>query len=178
MNPIAIRLFAALAITLGTVAGVLVAPRLASTSAQEATPCPEDEQVDAQEETTPEPVVSSQRVLAVAEFSELPQGPAQLSAVQLTLAPQSQTQPFNLGPVLILVQEGTVVLDADLAAVGLPQAPSVGGVQLAGPEPTPADGLEVAEDNQIALPAGTTAQLRNLSDVPARLLMISLAPTT
>lgn len=147
-----------------------------ATVAQEETPCPCLASPTANEPTPT--VVSSQRLLAEAAFAEVPAGPVLISTVQITLAPGAATQPFvTPGPVLVLVQDGTVTLTADAAVVGPPPEASTGiGIALETPTASAAENVAVTKGEQIALEGGVTAQLRNETDAPVRLLMTTIAP--
>jgi quercetin dioxygenase-like cupin family protein len=121
-------------------------------------------------------VTTGQRLLGQADFADVPPPPARLTTTQLTLAPGASTQPFaNPGPVLIVVQDGTVTLNADAALIGEPPEPQVGiSVTVATPPPAPAQDVAVTKGEQIAIEANTNAQLRNAGDAPVRLLLVTL----
>lgn len=123
-------------------------------------------------------VVTSQRLLAQADFSELPPVPARLTTSRLTLAPGSSTQPFvNPGPVIIVVEEGIVTITADAALIGPPPEPQTGiGIAIETPPPAAVQNAAVRRGEQIVLTTNTQAQLRNDSATGVRLLLISLVP--
>lgn len=160
-------------LAIGLVVGGVWGTHTALTRAQDATPqvC-----VDT---ASPETEASEQRLLGQADFSGLPVEPTRLTTTQLILAPGSSTQPFaNPGPVLIVVQDGTITLTADEATIGLPPEPSPGGiaVEAAPVAPAPADAVGVTRGEQISLNANVNAQLTNDTDTSVRLLLVTLSP--
>lgn len=160
-------------LVIGLVVGGVWGTHTALIRAQDATPevCVDTE--------TPEELVSEQRLLGQADYTGLPVEPARLTTTQLTLAPGASTQPFaNPGPVLIVVQDGTVTLTADEAAIGAPPEPSPGGiaVEAAPVAPAPADAVGVTRGEQISLNANVNAQLTNETNAAVRLLLVTLSP--
>jgi len=117
-------------------------------------------------------------VLGQVGVDALPAAPALVTAVRVRLAPGAATQPFTAqGPVLIIVEDGTVSVDAELATVGLPFPAFVGlDIRPATPAPGTLVGRSAGEDEQIALPSGGTARLSNVSAEPVAVLVISIAP--
>lgn len=165
------RALSLLSLALGLLVGGLLGTGTVNIHAQDATNCatPVDEGQ----------VTSSQRMLGRSDYSQLPAAPARLTTTQITLAPGGATQPFaSTGPVLVVVQEGTVTLTADLARVGQPPEPSLGGIQVEGDTapPAPADGVGVTKGEQISLESGVTAKFGNDTSAPVRLLLVTLAP--
>lgn len=165
------RWLSLLTLAVGIVVGGAWGTHTALTLAQDASP---EVCVDT---ATPEAVTSDQRLLGQADYSGLPAEPARLTTTQLTLAPGASTQPFaNPGPVLIIVQEGTITLTADEASIGPPPEPTPGGiaVETEAAAPAPADAVGVTKGEQISLNANVNAQLTNDSGTPVRLLLVTL----
>ena len=164
------RWISLLALAIGLVAGAAWGTHATLTRAQD------DVCVDP---ATPEAVTSDQRLLGQADYTNLPAEPARLTTTQLTLAPGASTQPFvNPGPVLIVVQEGTLSLTADEASIGAPPEPAPGNIPIetAPVVPAAADGVAVTKGEQISLNAGVNAQLTNESGAAVRILLITLTP--
>ena len=174
------RWIALLTLVLGLVVGGAWGTHTALTSAQDADPgvCVDTASPVADE--ADEPVESEQRLLGQADYSGLPAEPARLTTTQLTLAPGSSTQPFaNPGPVLIIVQDGTVTLTADEASIGAPPEPTTGiTVETEPVVPAAADAVGVTKGEQISLNANVNAQLTNDGTTAVRLLLITLNPST
>ena len=165
------RAISLLSLALGLLVGGLLGTGTVNIHAQNATDCATP--VDSG------PVTSGQRLLGRSDYTQLPAAPARLTTTQITLAPGGSTQPFaSTGPVLVIVQEGTVTLTADQARVGLPPEPSLGGIQVEGDTapPAPADGVGVTKGEQISLEGGVSAKFGNDTSAPVRLLLVSLAP--
>lgn len=139
----------------------------------------QDAQVCATPEAESEPVTSEQRLLGRADYAQLPEAPARMTTTQITLAPGGATQPFaSNGPVLVMVQAGTVTLTADAAVIGEPPAPSLGGIQVEAvpPSPAAAEGVAVTKGEQISLENGVTAKFANDTSEEVRLILVSLTP--
>lgn len=152
----------------------LISPQRALSSAQPQ-PCPA---VGVASPTATD-VETSQRLLGQIEISQAPPGAAQMRAVQIVLAPGDATEPFvTQGDVLVVVQDGTVTINADAALISAPPEPNPSGVAIQEPTVTPAAARDVAvtEGEQIALADSVAAQLRNETAVQVRLLLVTLAP--
>lgn len=166
------HIFVAVAVVMLALAGALPLRPMSSLARQATeTSCVVDE-------GTPAPITSSQRIIGQSEVTGLPEGPATITTLQITLAPGSETQPFtNPGPVLIVVQDGVVTLNADSATIGAPPE-AVTGIPIATQEPQAieAEDVIVNDDEQIEIPSGATVQLGNGTDERVRLLVISITP--
>lgn len=84
-------------------------------------------------------------------------GPLLVSGVTVTLASDAATRPLpGRGPVLLIVLEGTVVIDGP----GRPANAPVG----------------LGDGDQLALAAGAEVRLRNLAEEPATVLAVEVLP--
>jgi hypothetical protein len=143
--------------------------------AQEASPTAETE-VAPSPTPLPPPVRSFLEAEALVE--SLPAGPATINMSAIVIAPRVALRAtVTNGPVLILVESGTLTIDADAALIGLPPSgQSTGLMPDATPAPAPVASVEVLEDNQVLLPAGTRVQLRNTTDEDVDLTIVAIAP--
>jgi hypothetical protein len=165
------RVIALVSLALGLLAGGLLGTGTVNIQAQNAT--------NTCATPVPEPDTSNQKLLGRSDYAALPNAPARLTTTQITLAPGGSTQPFaSAGPILIMVQDGTVSLTADEALIGNPPEPSLGGIQVEAkpPAPAPANGVAVTKGEQISLNGGITARFTNDTNATVRLILVSLAP--
>ena len=114
-------------------------------------------------------------VAAYAVVDGLPPGPATLSVEEVYLPPGEAAELVaNPGPVLISVRDGTVVLDTDEAVVTPTLAPA-GALRPATPVPGPVADRPVEAGEQVLLPGGAPARLRNPGPDTAVLLVVAIA---
>ena len=145
----------------------------AAPSAQEATAEPESPTVV----PTPTPGFNA-LLVAQANLATVPVAPALLRVVTLTIPAGVVTEPTsNDGPVLILVQNGSILLTADEALVG-PPAPADGLLQPITPTPSEAQDVIVAKGFQALISPGSTIVMENAGGSPATVLMILLEPVS
>lgn len=140
--------------------------------AQEPTPT----STEAQPTPLPPPVVAFRDGEAV--FDTLPAGPATVNVTSVFIAPRVALRTIvTNGPMLILVNSGTVTIDADAALVGEPPSGLSESLRPAAtPLPAEAVSFAVPNGNQIILSAGARLQLRNATDEEVGLTIISIAP--
>jgi hypothetical protein len=161
---------------------VLVLTQLAGigrTTAQEASPTlAAGTPTPTEAPPTPLPPPISAFLDAEAVVDTLPAGPATISASTVIIAPRVALRAtVTNGPVLILVDSGTLTVDADAALIGPPPSGSMSSLQPAAtPPPAQTVDLDVPDGNQVLLPADTRVQLRNTTDEEVVLRIISIAP--
>ena len=140
----------------------------------------QDQPADPPAETAQPPVIAIDANLrALVALDTLPAAPAQLSLVEITLAPGASTQPFtNPGPTLIVVDnQAEVVLEASEATIDDgPQIAALVGIRSESSPSTPI-AATLSNNHQVFLPPGAQARLHNTGDDEARLLLIVLAST-
>ena len=154
----------------GVVALVLPSPAAVRPAVQESTPA-------APTAIPTQPPLFESSLIARADLDALPAGSATITVTSVTLAPGAATQPFaNPGPTLIVVQDGSVTLDADAAVIGVPNISGLVGIQPATAPPAAAASVVVPEDWQVLLPSGARAQLRNATDDTVDLLLLAIVP--
>jgi len=118
----------------------------------------------------------SASVIVQTELERLPPGPAGVSVVSVSLPPRTTTEPFHAtGPLIIVVQSGRVVVDAD-AAIVAPANPPASPLHPADPTPASIRGRTVARGEQILLSPGSQAHVRNDGTRSAKLLVITISP--
>jgi hypothetical protein len=127
---------------------------------------------------TPLPGPVSAFLEAEAVVQSLPNTPATISVSTVVISPRVALRAIvTNGPVLILVDDGTLTIDAEAAIIGPPPPGTSSGLQ---PDATPSPALAadflVPEGNQILLPANTRAQLRNTTDEEVELRITAIAP--
>jgi hypothetical protein len=111
-------------------------------------------------------------------ITELPAESSAISMSTVLIAPQVSLRAIvSNGPLLILVDSGTLTIDADSSIIG---PPPVTGFDSLRPAATPSASQAVdqlVEDGtQIMIPANTRFQLRNTTDEEVELRIVSLSP--
>jgi len=107
------------------------------------------------------------------------QGSVIASAATLTLPPGTASLEFTaIGPTIIAVQTGGIVVDSDAATVNVVDLGVVIGIYPSAGTPGPVDSVTAGIGQQVVLPAGATAVIRNDSDAPATVLVLSIIPGT
>ena len=111
-------------------------------------------------------------------ITELPAESSTISMSTILIAPQVSLRAIvSNGPLLILVDSGTLTLDADLSLIGSPPLDENSSLRpVATPSPSQAVNRLVEEGTQILLPANTRFQLRNMTDEEVELRVVSIAP--
>jgi hypothetical protein len=100
-----------------------------------------------------------------------------VSAATLTLAPGAATLDFTVdGTTVIAVQSGQVTVKADDAVVSVVDISPVIGIDPVAGSPGPLSARTVNTGEQVVLPAGATASLRNDGTAPASLLVLAVTP--
>jgi hypothetical protein len=118
-------------------------------------------------------------LLARADISVDSDGPFLVSAATITMPPGAATMTFTVeGDTVIAVQAGQVTVDADNGSISvLDVAPVIGIIPVAG-TPGPISEAVLPAGQQVFLPAGTTATLRNRGSAAATILVLAVTPAT
>ena len=116
-------------------------------------------------------------LLATADIQLATDGPSNVRAATLYIAPGTSSLPFiNEGPTVLAVMGGQIVLISDQAIVSVTDIAFVAGLVPVGASPGPVDQLVVNTGEQIYLPAGSTTTIRNDSAAPASVLIVAVIP--
>lgn len=111
-------------------------------------------------------------------ITELPAESSAISMSTILIAPQVSLRAIvSNGPLLILVDSGTLTIDAETSLIGSPPLDEISSLRpVATPSPSQVVDRIVEEGTQILLPANTRYQLRNMTDEEIELRVVSVAP--
>lgn len=118
-------------------------------------------------------------LLARADITVDTDGAVLVSAATMALPPGAATINFTVdGETIIAVQAGQVTLEADKAAIAVVDVAPVIGIHPVAGTPASVSATTVTTGQQIYLPAGSTASLRNDGAGPATILVLAVTPAT
>lgn len=117
-------------------------------------------------------------LLGQADITVDADGPVAVSAASIALTAGAATVPFVAeGPTVIAFQAGEVTITADNALVGVTDIVSVIGLEVPVGTPAAAEEVTVSLGMQVYLPAGAMATLRNDTDKPASIIILTVVPS-